>query len=180
MGKIKQSLSGIRTAIHHQIFDITQQISGNFIINLEHARIDNPHIQPSFNGVEQEDRVNGFAYQVVSAKRERHIAHPPAGFGMRQVLLDPAHRFNEVNCVVVMLFHPGSDRQDIWVENDIFSREMYLFSQQFVGARANFNAPFVIVSLTFFVESHHDNCGSITLDFQGMFKELLLSFFQTD
>ena len=74
-----------------------------------------------------------------AAERERHVAYPATGLSVWQVLLDPTNSFNEINRIVVMLFHTCTDGQDIRVENDVLGREIQLFGQQFIGRITSYN-----------------------------------------
>jgi hypothetical protein len=70
---------------------------------------------------------------------------------VRQVLLDPAHRFDEIDGVVVVLGNAGGDGEDVRVEDDVFGREANA-QQQFVGALADFRLARKGVGLALFIE----------------------------
>lgn len=56
---------------------------------------------------------------------------------MRQFTFDVFTRADKVLCVIVVLFNASCDREDVRVEDDIFSREANLFGEDFVRPTAN-------------------------------------------
>ena len=101
--------------------------------------------------------MNRFADRIVAAKRERDIGHSAADMDVRQVLPDGARGLDVVDGVVVVFFDPGRDGKNIRIKNDVFGRKLRLFEQQFVGARADFDAAHQRIGLAFLIESH-DHC----------------------
>ena len=74
---------------------------------------------------------------------------------MRQVLLDPARRLDEIDGVVVVFGDAGGDGEDVRVEDDVFGREADA-QQQVVGALADLGLARVGVGLALLVEGHDD------------------------
>ena len=81
--------------------------------------------------------MNRLPYRVISTKTETHIADAAGHLGARQVLLDPAGGFDEINRVVVVLFDAGGNGEDVGVEDDVLGRESDLVDQDAVGALAD-------------------------------------------
>src|SRR5207245_11549097 len=65
------------------------QVAWDFLIDLQHPRIDDAQIQPRFDGVIEKCRMHRFAHGVVAAERKRDVADAAADLRQRQVLLDP-------------------------------------------------------------------------------------------
>ena len=79
-----------------------------------------------------------------------------------------------------MFFNSRSYRQHIRVENNILRREVHFFSQQLISSRSNFNPPFDVSSLPFFIERHYHHRSAVTFYQSGMFQKFFFAFFQTD
>lgn len=60
---------------------------------------------------------------------------------MRQFAFDVFARADEILRVIVMLFNPGGDSEDVRVENDIFRREADFLGEDFVRPTANLDFP---------------------------------------
>ena len=134
LGKLQELVGGIASPVEDHILDPFKQVGRNFVINLKHPRIDNPHVHSGTGSVIQEGRVHGFPDHVVAPKGEGDIGDPPGNPGMRQAFLDPAGCFDEVDSVVVMFRDSGGDGQDVRVEDDVLGREVHLVDEDTVGA----------------------------------------------
>lgn len=99
---------------------------------------------------------------------------------MREVRLDPARGFDEVERVVVVLFDAGGDGEDVGIENDVLGRKTNLINEDAVGAFADADLAFQTVSLTVFVERHHDDGGAVAADEIGLVAEFFLAFLEAD
>ena len=99
---------------------------------------------------------------------------------MRQVLADPARRLDEIDAVIVMLFQPGGDRENIGIEDDVFRREVELVDQDVVGALADLGLARKGVGLADLVERHHHHGGAMTPRDVGLVDEFLLAFLHRD
>src|SRR5665648_604408 len=130
--------------------------------------------------MKQEYRMNGFTNLIVSSERKGHIAYSTACFGMFQVFLDPAYRINKVNRIIIVFLHSSADDQNIRIENDILRRKINFVDQNIVGALTNFDTSFKRIGLAFFVESHHNYCGSISFQQLGLFPKNGLAFLHAD
>src|SRR3712207_8226820 len=56
--------------------------------------------------------VDGAPHRLVAAEAERHVRHAAGHLGVRQRLLDPPRRLDEVDGVVVVLLDPGRHGED--------------------------------------------------------------------
>ena len=79
-----------------------------------------------------------------------------------------------------MFLDTGSDGKDIRVENNILGRKVDFSGENSVGARTNLDFTFDRIRLTFFVERHHDNRGTVAHNLAGLFAEKLFTFFKAD
>src|SRR3546814_9274795 len=101
------------------------------------------------------------ANEMGAAERERYVRYAAGKLHVRQVLLDPARRLDEVDAVVVVFLDAGRDREDVRIENDVFGRKADLFDEDFVRARADILATLQIVGLALLVERHHHRGGAV-------------------
>lgn len=90
---------------------------------------------------------------------------------MRQFAFDVFTRADKVLRVVVVLFNASCDREDVWVEDDIFWREANLFGEDFVRPTANLDFPCASIGLSLFVKGHYHHCRTVaTQQFRVMDK----------
>lgn len=71
---------------------------------------------------------------------------------MRQFTFDVFTRADKVLRVIVVLFNASCDREDVRVEDDIFSREANLFGEDFVRPTANLDFPCAGIGPALFVK----------------------------
>ena len=117
---------------------------------------------------------------VIASERETQVADSSADMSTRQMLLDPARRTDEVCSIAVVLLHTCGHSQHIGVEDDIKRIHTHLFRKQFVGSLCDLNSALIACSLSLFVETHHDDCCTITFHIAGMLQKPFLAFFQRD
>ena len=98
---------------------------------------------------------------------------------MRQMRFDPAHGFNKVDGVTIVLRNTCRDGEDIRVENDVFGREA-IGDQQLVGAFADFRFAREGVRLAFFIKGHDDHGGAILTGQACLTQEFGFAFFHRD
>ena len=125
-------------------------------------------------------RVNGLTHCVVSAERERDIAHTAAHLDGRHPCLDLPRRFDEVHGVVVVLFGPRRHGQDVRVEYDVRQIEPDLLRQDPVGPFTDRYFAVDRRGLPLLVERHHDDSRSVSATDIGRLDERLLPLLQTD
>src|SRR5690606_20670838 len=116
---VYQAFGCVGTAVEEHILDAFQQVFRHLFVHLELARIDDAHIHSRLDGVVEEGRVYGLAYTVVTTEGKGDVAYPAGYMSVRQVLLDPACRPDEVYRVGVVLFDASGDGKDIRVEDDV-------------------------------------------------------------
>ena len=137
LGKLGEPVGGVGPAVQEDVFDLFQQVFGDLIVDGELAGVDDPHIEPGADRVIQKRRVHRLADRVVAPVRERHVADAAGRLAIRQEPLELAHRLDEFDRVVIVLFDAGADGQDVDVEDDVFGREAGLLGEQLVGTQAD-------------------------------------------
>ena len=132
-----KTFSSIGTAVeHHILHDLAEFKRDIFVLHCS-LRIHYSHIHSGRNGVIQEHRVQCLAHIVVTAEREREVAHSAAYVRTRQVLLYPCTGTDEVDTVCGMLLNTRSNGKDIGVEYYIIRGKAHLLCQQFIGSAAH-------------------------------------------
>src|ERR1700677_1247584 len=179
-GELDQALGGVGAAVEQDVLDQFQEVLGNFLIDAEHAGVDDAHIEAGLDGVIEEGGVHRLAHGIVAAKGKGNVADAAADLGAGKVLLDPAGGVDEIDGVIVVLFQAGADGEDVWIENDVFGGKANPLGQDFISARANFLAALEVVGLALFVKSHHHDGRAITADQGGLLNEFFLAFLEAD
>ena len=149
------------------------------VVGLELRRIDDGHVKPGSDGVVEENGMHRGAHGLVAPESEREIRNAAGSIGARQVLLDPADGFDEVNPVAVVLSDACAYREDVNVENDLLRRDTGLCEQP-VGTLADGDFAGVGRGLSRFVESHHHHGGAEAADFARLGEESFFAFLQAD
>ncbi len=180
LGELHQPLAGIGPPVEHDILDPLAQFRLDVLVHAELAGVDDAHRHASTDRVVQKHRVNCLAHVVVAAETETDVANAATDLGVRQVMLDPARGFDEIDRVVVVLVDTGGDRKNIGVEDDVFGREAHAVHQQPIGARADLGLARKSVGLPLFVEGHDDCCCAIAPAQLRLPNELLFAFLQRD
>jgi hypothetical protein len=129
--------------------------------------------------VVEEDGVDRLAHRVVAAEAERDVGDAAGNVRVRQVLLDPARRFDEIDGVVVVFRNAGGDGEDVRVEDDVFGRETDA-GEQIVGLAADFGLAREGVGLALLVEGHDDHRGAVAAGESGLLEELRFAFLHRD
>ena len=179
-GELDQPVGCILPTVEQHVLDFFEQFGRNFLVDFQLAGIHDTHVQPRLDGVVQERRVHGFTHDVVAAKTETDIADPARDFCTRAGFLDLPRRLDEVDGVVVVFVHPGGNRQDVGIENDVFGREADAVDQQVVGAFADANLVVGLDGLTVFVKRHDHRCRAIASNQGCPFQECFLAVLQAD
>ena len=99
---------------------------------------------------------------------------------VRQGLLDPPRRLDEVDAVVAVLLDAGRDGEDVGIEDDVLGREADLLGQQLVGPGADLDLARLGVGLALLVERHDDDGGAIAAHQPGGLEELLDALLHRD
>ena len=174
-----EAFGGTVVGIQNDILYGLKQRGFDVIVDLQHARVDDGHIQSFADGMIEEYGMHGLAYLIITTETERQIADATAGLGQRQVFLDPTHGTDEINAVGLMFLQTSTHAEDIDIEDDILSRKSDA-CQQLVGPFCNSNLTFVGGCLSLLVEGHHHHCRSQPTQFTGLANESLLTVLQTD
>ncbi len=177
--QLREPFGGVGTAVQHDVLYTLQQVGGNVVVDLQHGRIDDGHVETGADGMVEEHRVHGLAHLVVAAEGKRQVAHAAAGLGLGQVLLDPTHGTYEVHGIVAMLVDARAHGEDVHVEDDVAGTEADA-REQLVGALADGYLALVGGGLTVFVERHHHHGGTILLQLSCFPEEVGLTVFQAD
>src|SRR3546814_4993604 len=93
------------------------------LVYRQHAGVDDAHVHAGLDGVVEKHRMDRLANEIVAAERERYVRYAAGNLHVRQVLLDPARRLDEVDAVVVVFLDAGRDREDVRIVNDVFGRK---------------------------------------------------------
>src|SRR5574343_1881509 len=179
LGELDQRLACTSVLVEHHVLDLGEQFRLQVVIDAQHAGVHDAHGHAVLDGMVEEDGVDRLAYRVVAAEGEGDVRHAAGNVGVRQVLLDPAGRLDEIDSVVVVFRNAGGDGEDVRVEDDVFGWETDA-SQQFVRLAADFDLAGVGVGLAFFVKGHDDYGGAITAGQRGLFEELGFAFLHRD
>ena len=168
-----------RLAVEHHILNLLAQGGRKVIIDAELTGIDDAHGEAGLDGVIKKYRVNRLAHRVVAAERERNVGDAAGDRCQRQVVLDPARRFDEIDGVIVVFGNAGSDGEHVGIENDVFGREA-VADQQVIGALTDLDLALVSVRLASLVEGHDDDGGAIATRQPGLLKKPGFAFLHRD
>ena len=171
-----EALRRIRAPVKQDILHQLKHGARDFLVNLQHSRVHNPHVQARLNGMKKERGMHRFAHGIVASEAERNVRYPAAHARMRQVFLDPAGGFQEIHSIVAMLLDTRRNRKNVRIKNDVLRRKMRFLNQQLVGAPADLHAALEGISLPFLVKRHHDHRRPQAPHLARGFEELLLPF----
>ena len=147
----------------------SRRSSGNLLVDLELAGVDDAHVQAGVDGVVEEGGVHRLADHVCCRGRQNDtLLTPPVVLASGKQLLEPAHRLDELDGVVVVFLHAGADGQDVHVEDDVARRKADFLGQQPIRAFADLDLAVGRDRLPFLVERHDDHGGPIAPDRAGL------------
>ena len=118
----------IVAAIQQHVFDAFPQLGFDFFVNCQLPGVHDRHVETGTNCVIKKSGVHRFAHGVVAAKRKRNVADAAADARARQILFDPARRFDEIDGVIAVLVETRRDCQNVWIENDVVRWKLGLFA----------------------------------------------------
>ena len=179
LAEVYQALGGVSAAVQEHILDQHLQLRLNLLVDLEHPGIHDAHVHARRDGVKKKRGVHGLADLVVASKAERDIGHAARDLRMRQAGLDPARGADEVNRVVVVLFHARCHGEDVGVEDDVLGRKADL-DQNLIGSLADADLFLISGGLALFVEGHHHGGSAIFQHSSGVLAKLFLALFERD
>ena len=157
-----------------------QQLWLDLVIDLQHGRVHDGHVETCLDGMVQESRMHGLAHSIVASERKRKVGHSSGSQSSRQVRLDPSHRLDEIHCISRVFLNPGSDGKYVHVEYYIFRRHSSFLSQKPVCPFAYFDLSIICGCLTLLVEGHDHHSRSQLSDLPGLCHEGLRTLLQTD
>ncbi len=79
LGERHQPVGGVGTPVEDHVLDQLEQVGRDIGVDRELAGVDDAHVQPGRDGVEQERRVHRLADHVVAAEGERQVGDAAAG-----------------------------------------------------------------------------------------------------
>jgi len=126
----------------------------------------------------QESAVHRLANALGRTEREREVRHAARDAAARAAALDLGNGLEEVDGIVVVLLHAGTDRENVGVEDDGVGVHADLVDEDTERALADGNLAGLVDCLAFLVERHHDDGGAVLLDDLGVLDECSLAFLQ--
>ncbi len=122
LGELDHSLGRVGAAIEQDVFDVLEELFGDVFVHAELTGVDDAHVEARLDRVIEERRVDGFAHEVVAAKREREIRDAAGDVHVRARLFDDARGLDEIFREGVVLFDSRRDREDVRIEDDVLGR----------------------------------------------------------
>ena len=159
LGILEKTITCLRVLVENDVLNAFAQFGFDLVVDGEHSRVDDPHVEARLTGMIEEAGMHGFTYQIISTERERYVAYAPTRAGMGATRLNFPHSFDEVYAVGIVFGHSGCKSQDVRVENDIFGRKTNFLDEDFVSPFANPDLVVQGCSLAFLVKGH-DYYGS--------------------
>ena len=149
------------------------------VVNVKLPGVDDCHVEPGRDCVVEEHRMHRPADRLVAAEAERQVGEPAREVNVRAARADFGHRFDEIDRVIVVLFDPRRDREDVGIKNDVFGRKADP-GQQFISPLTDFDLAGLGIGLALFVEGHHHHGGAIIHAQPGVVKKGVLALFHRD
>ncbi len=179
-GEVEEAFGGVVAAVEEDVLNVFAQFGVDVVVDLEHAGVDDAHVEAGGACVVEEDGVHGFAHGVVAAEGEGNVADAAAGAHAGAGGFDFAHGFDEVEGIGAVFFDACGDGEDVEVEDDVFGGEVDFFGEEAVGALGDGDFICACGGLAFFVEGHDDDGGTIAADEFGLVEEFFFAFFEGD
>jgi hypothetical protein len=180
LGERDEAVGRVLAPVEQHVLDQLEQVRGDVLVDGELAGVDDTHVEPGRDGVEEEGGVHRLAHHVVAAERERQVGDAAADVRAGAPLLDQRQGVQERLRVAVVLGDAGGDREHVRVEHDVLRREPRRAGEQVVGAPADGDLALGGVGLALLVEGHHDDTGAVVADPAGLLEELLLALLEAD
>ncbi len=111
------------------------------------------------------------ADRVVAAEAEGDVGDSARDEDVRQVVLDPAGRLDEVGAVGGVLLDARRQGEDVGVEDDVLGRVADLFGEDRVGPLRDLLAALEVVGLALLVEAHDDDRRAVLAAQAGLLDE---------
>ena len=180
LGELEQPVRRIRATVQDDVLDGLAELRLDLVVDRQRPGVDDRHVEPRPDRVVQEDRVDRLADPVDPAEREGHVRDAAGGPRPRELRLQAGHGLDERDRVGVVLLHPGRDREDVRVEDDVLGSEPDDAGQQVVGATQDGHPPLDRLRLALLVEGHDDDRGPVAPAEAGLPQELGLALLEGD
>ena len=180
LGEGQEALGTVGSAVEHDVLARFPQLRIEVVVHGHLAGVDDAHVHPGADGVEQEHRVHRLADRLVATERERQVRHAARHVREGEVLADPARRLDVRQAVAVVLLDAGGDGEDVGVEDDVLGREPDLVDQDVVRPLADRRLALERVGLALLVERHHDDRRAMGAHDPGLADERLLALLHRD
>ena len=177
---LKQTVPRFGILVENHFLDSLSKFWLDFVVDGQHSRIDDAHVESGLARVVKEARVHGFSNEVVAAKGKGDVADSSTCPGMRASGLDFPDRIDEVDAVRIVFGHARGQGKNVGVENDVFGREPDFLDEDFVRPLAN---PHFVVQgsgLALFVKGHDYDGGSVEKSQPRLLLEYFGAFLQAD
>ena len=177
---LEQPLGRVGAPVEDQILDELEQLRPDVLVHGQLAGVDDAHVEPRLDGVEEERGVDRLAHVVGAAKGEGEVRdparHPRAG----TALLDQARRVDERLRELGVLLDPRADGEDVRVEDDVLRREAGALGEQPVRAPADLDLALDRLGLTLLVERHDERGRAEAPHPARLVEERLLSLLEAE
>ena len=170
---------GFGRAIEDDVLDRFAEHRVDRVVDVQLPGVDDRHVEPGGDGVEQEHAVHRAPHRLVAAERETEIAQPARDVDARTARADLDACLDKVERIALMLVDSGRDREDIGVEDDVLGREA-VGSEQLVRPLANLDLALAGVGLAGLVERHHHHRRAVSANFPRGIEERPLAFLHAD
>mmetsp|Transcript_39761 Transcript_39761/g.119534 ORF Transcript_39761/g.119534 Transcript_39761/m.119534 type:complete len:219 (-) Transcript_39761:1570-2226(-) len=123
------------------------------------------------------DRLANFGHP---SEAKRQVRNAATDLHVRALLLDALSGVDEINTIVIVLFHSSANCKHIGIKDDILRRKAHFIHQHVIRTLANSDLLILLSSLTIFIEGHHNHSSSMLLQQSRLLLEQLLANFQGD
>ena len=134
---LDEPLGRVLAPVEDHVLDELEELRLDVLVHDELAGVDDPHVEPGADRVEEERGVHRLAHGVVAAEREAEVRDPAARLRAGAALLDERQRLEERLREAAMLVDPRRDGEDVRVEDQVLGREAGLLREELVRALAD-------------------------------------------
>ena len=99
LGIFDQPLGGTGIGVQDHILDPPEQLRLDLVIDLEHPRIDDPHVKPGLDRMIKEYGVHRLPDGIVAPESERKIGYSSGSPASWKILLYPSDGLYEIDSV---------------------------------------------------------------------------------
>ena len=170
----------MRILIENHLLNPFAKFRFDFVIDFQHAGIDDPHVETSLAGVIKKTCMHGFPDKVVAAEGKGNVTDSAASTRVRATILDFADRIDEVDSIGVVFGHARGEGKYVWVENYVLGGESDFRNEDFVRSFTNPNLVGKGGRLALFVKGHDDHGSSVSHGQPGVLLEYFSTLLQAD